>query len=763
MLSAAVLATTAAAVIATRQRAIAEDQRNTAVANQLVNESRSVQDSQPGLARQLLAAAYRLKSTPQVTGALAAGAAIPQELRVAADRFAFRADGQVLATAGRTLRLYDPATLALLAERPLDGKSVNAVVFGPAPGHLLAVADGADVLLWDVRDSGNPVAAGRMVTGGGEVVLGVAFAPDGKRITITSRGGELQNWDISDPSLPVPQGGLPLPLRLARYRAEYQPGGHVIAVAPAQLYNAEKVPDHVAVIASPNPTPLLLFDARDPGRVLPLRAATGKVYTFAYLPDGRLVTSGEGTVQLWKVASDGTPSAPVTMPVADPGVAVRNLATGPGGRVAGIAEDGAVYLWDAAGSAPVLTAQLRFTPANSKWLPAGQATPPLDLGFSSDGNRFGLLTPGGDAPDTLRIYNVRDTRQPGARAVVPGRAVVGPDGTRAATFEKGTIRLWDTTDPLAPRELATVTTTVKVIDGMAVAPDGRALAAYADQEVWAFAVDGAGGLRETARWHLVDGTGSCPLPGYESLPCGIDASAITFLDAGTVAVGDLTGQVSIFALNRPDGALATVPVTAGWPADLLPLAAGDKRLLVVVGRGGLNEVWDVTDPTRAVKRADLPGRDKTAGDAAADRDGRTIALVYRDGTATVWRVTADGTALHHVADRTDTGDLTAVALDPAGDRVAFLGRDRTISVFGIGDDSVTSQLLMPVGAAVDVNASLNFVGGALSLTTGSGATAVFPLDPAANARALCVGAGPPMTESQWERVAPGLPFRSPCT
>ncbi|MET3430002.1 WD40 repeat protein [Actinoplanes tereljensis] len=788
LLTAAVLATTTAAVIATRQRAIAVDQRNTAVANQLVGESQAVQDSQPGLARQLLAAAYRLKATPQVTGALAAGAAIPQELRVAADRFAFRADGRVLATVGATLRLYDPATLELLAEKPLDGKQVSAAVFGPAPGHLLAVADGTDVLLLDVRDPRAPIEAGRLV-GGDELMLAAAFTPDGKRITTADRGGNIQEWNIADPALPVSLGTMPFRKRFARYQLQHQPGGKVAAMAPILLRKpTPPINDELAANISVNPTLLVLLDERDPSRVLPSAVKeTDAIYTFAYAPDGRhLVTAGRGAVRLWTASAGGALSAPVTLPVADPAIRVRHIAYGPGGRIAAVGDDGTVSCWDVSGSQPVLTAQFRATPADGKyvladelpndgpdedWSAAEVESPwnPLDLGFSPDGSRFALLTPGGNAeaetvapPNTLRIYSTLDTRQLGARSVLPGRAVAGPDGTRTVTADEKTIRLWDTTDPLNPRELGSVAAP-DTVQGVAFAPDGRSLAAYFEQEVWAFSVDPAGPMREVARWQLVDGQKSCPMPGYEKLGCLIQASAVTFLDRGTVAVGDLTGQVSIFALDHPDGALATVPVTVGSLSHLAPLAAGNSRLLLVAGQGGLVEIWDFTDPAHAGERGRLPGGDSPTWDAAVSPDGRTVAVVRRDGTATVWRVTGGGTNMHRIADLTDTGSLTAVALTPAGDRVAVLGRDRTLAVYRLGDDTATVELLLPVDASAEATASLSFAGGVLSLATAHGTTVVWQLNPAANARALCVGAGPPMTATQWARVAPGLPFHPPCT
>lgn len=792
VLSAALVATTAAAVIATRQRANAIEQRNTAVANQLVAEAQAVQDSQPGLARQLLAAAYQIKLTPQVAGALAAGPTVAQELHIAADRFTFRADSKVLAVVrggsdGRDglLRLYDTRTLAVLAEKELDRTAVNAAVFGPAPGHLLAVTAGTDVLLWDVRDPRAPAKVGRLV-GHQKPVLAVAFSPDGKLLVTASRDGDIQTWNIADPALPAPLGALPFRLDFARYKLEFQPDGHTVAMAPILALGVDAgVPDHVALLGSGKPTPLVMFDVTNPRRVTPSLAPGDPVYTFAFAPDGaRLVTANKGAVRLWRTAKDGTISAPQPLPLADPATRVYSVAYGPGGRVATVDQNGTLSLLDVSGAAPIVAAQLSAPadrlPSNLRewermnvWdrqrarAPDQDRSGLEDLGFSPDGSQLAMLTSdsnagaeGAGAGGTLWIWNVLDTRQRSARAVLPGRLVISPDGRRLATIDGETIRLWDATDPLAPRQLGSITGKEEA-DDLAFSPSGRTLAAYAGPHVWAMDV-GGGQPREVGRWRTVDGQNLCP-DVAQGLTCEIDVTAVTFLDESTIAAGDVTGQVSLFAVGADGGSSrqpAVVPVGTGYSVDLAPIAAGDRRLLVIAGLGGINEIWDMSDPARPVKRAEVPGGTYQIQDLAVSRDERTLAIVHRDGTAWVWRVVNNGQSLHLVATLTDTGDLNAAALTPDGGRLAVLGRDHTLRTYRITADAATPDLIMPVER--DASPEMTFVGDALALATEYGKTTIWQLDPAANARSLCVGAGPPMSPQQWARAAPGLPFRPPC-
>jgi hypothetical protein len=124
-----------AATVAFFQPANAIDQRDTALANQLVAEAGTIQDTQPGLARQLIAAAHYLKPTPQVESAVIGSGVIPQEIHADASAIAYSADGGLLAVArsGRIklagspekishIWLYEAATLTVTSEWSLDSR-----------------------------------------------------------------------------------------------------------------------------------------------------------------------------------------------------------------------------------------------------------------------------------------------------------------------------------------------------------------------------------------------------------------------------------------------------------------------------------------------------------------------------------------------------------------------------------------------------------------------------------------------------------------
>ena len=258
---------------------------------------------------------------------------------------------------------------------------------------------------------------------------------------------------------------------------------------------------------------------------------------------------------------------------------------------------------------------------------------------------------GGD--HTLRLTDVVHPDAPTPTAALPadgGDDVVpiafSPSGPLLAADVRGSIRLWDTSDPHHPVTKATVTG--QPATRLSFSPNGRVLAAVGPR----------------GYLHLWDVTDPSRPTAY--FTTAIDAqdvfSAAFSPDGKTLATTSGDGAVRLWDLTDPRhptiGATvvtATEPLTrdtqrrAAYGASFSP----DGHLLAVASAAGLF-VWDVTDPRHPTSKKDI-GED-TKKDISADwsyvstafsRDGRIIAGSAGDGPITLWSVASLGKELGH--------------------------------------------------------------------------------------------------------------------
>jgi WD40 repeat protein/serine/threonine protein kinase len=647
--------------------------------------------------------------------------ALRNELRGHTDRIecvAFAPDGRTLITAGRdgAVRLWSP-----LRRQDRVALGTALVAAGPlaaAPdGRTLAVAcrDGTVKLL-------DPTS--------GQV-----------RLTLPGHGGEVQEVVFLDQSKTLLTAGTDRVVRLwdaatGRVRAElpgYQGQADRPALSPDGRWLAWAAPGGV----------VRLRDLTTGQERTALAGHAGEVECLAFAPDGKTLASAgpDRAVRLWDVA---TGKARASLP--QPG-AVRGLAFAPDGRTLAAATDGAgVVLWDAAGGRQLgtLTAPgqlgpsadlLAFAPdgrslavghgkwvsvwdvpgrglrqrfqMHTSWVPAFTAR---GLAFADGGKTLVVVT----ADGAVAFWDLAslEVRRPPGRPLYPVRALAfSPDGEtlvtacvspalRTRTYLLNSVnydhwaigpaddgvRLWDVASgaerPPLPADYSSAVQTVS----LALAPDGRSLA--------------AGGSNGVVRlWDLAAGTRRDPLSASRQATRG--GPGWDALTRRPLPVVERSDDVRALAF-APDGRLLAV-VCADGTVQVWDAAAGEVRFLLpggheeaacaafspdgsalAVNRRGDVELWDTAT---GLLRQTLPRHDEAVLCLAFSPDGALLATGARDRRIKLWDLRSGreaGTLNGH------TRPVAALAFAPDGRELASGGWDGTVRLW----DLATAQELL---------------------------------------------------------------------
>jgi len=256
----------------------------------------------------------------------------------------------------------------------------------------------------------------------------------------------------------------------------FSPDGRILASGSAE-----------SGIGTPRPhDPIQLWDVRTHRRLAgPIARRTGKVYSVAFSPDGRILASGsaDGTVRFWNVRTHRE----ILPRVPRAGDSVESVAFSPGGRVlASGSDDYTIRLWDVR-THKQLGRALR-----------GHTDEVWSVAFSPNGR----VVASGSADGTIRLWDVRTHRQLGRPLLISSATplqvahyvrtylnrgpvhsfavhsvVFSPDGRALASGGyDGTIRFWDVR---THRQLAMVEEG-EGIRSVAFSSDGRVLASGGD-------------------------------------------------------------------------------------------------------------------------------------------------------------------------------------------------------------------------------------------------------------------------------------------
>jgi WD40 repeat protein/transcriptional regulator with XRE-family HTH domain len=290
----------------------------------------------------------------------------------------------------------------------------------------------------------------------------------------------------------------------------------------------------------------------------------------------------------------------------------------------------------------------------------------LDVVFSRDGT---LAAAYGDG--YVRLWNPATQQPVGAPLPVdPGSSALGgvafsPNGKLLATGDSdGYVRLWDpaTGRPVGAR-LPADTGPVAGVDGLAFSPDGRLLAtADADGTVRLFNVAA----------HRAVGA-----PLLASTSPGGSVYAVAFSpDGRRLATGDAVGYVRLWdpATRQAVGA----PFLAVTNGSVFGVAfSPDGRRLATAGGDDTARLWDLA--TRRAVGAPLPGvLNGSVSGVAFSPDGTLLATA--DAGGTVWNLaTRQAVGAPFLA--VTNGSVNGVAFSPDGKQLATADTDGTVQLW----------------------------------------------------------------------------------
>lgn len=726
-----------AATVAFTQRSIALEQRDTALANQLVAEAGTVADTQPGLARQLIAAAHQLKPTPQVESAVIGSGVIPQEIHVEASAIAYSPDGRLFAVAGpgreaipghrkRTshIWLYDAATMTVLSEWSLGTRQgTEALAFSPG-APLLAVAHSDDILLWDVADPREPVGK-QALTGHRDTVKSLSFSADGQILASGGADERLRLWDTAAGEA------------VAEQRID---GGEHTLRFTVRFAASRRL---LATVTGDATATLRLWDVNDPRVPRQVGKGVDGIREFDIASHGRrLVTGAERELRVWDVPPGAAPTSPRALPMPGGQASVMAVAYGAGDRIAAVTGDGLVRMWDVSGQ-PTLVAALVLPVWDSYNVDA--------LAISPDGRSVAVATPGSNAgpngagvvDGTIRVWNVADARERRAVAALGGHDqevtdfAVSQDGRFLATAGGFTVRLWDLADPMNPRPLASMETIDEV--ELTFGPNDS-LAITGETAVRLLDISDPRAPREVGAW-----------------PAELVVALAFSGDGRHLAIGTINSAVALYDVTRPDRGrpIGEIPVP-GWSLAFVP---GQDAIVTAGGFSEDIELWDISDPARPRRSSVGSGHTYQVGSVSASADGNVFASSARDGTSRIWRI-EDGSLVEQAV-IADTGDVNTVAVSPGGRRLATLGRDRTLRVYELVSGTPEPTLIIHLGNTAAT--AISFVrDDKLAVATRYGTVDLWDLDISSALRRLCTGIGAPITEDQWRQLVPDVTYRQPC-
>jgi WD40 repeat protein len=538
------------------------------------------------------------------------------------------------------LRHFEHRYLASLCERQLrvlpgHQDTISAVAFlGSQADAPIVVSAGADhtVRLWDL------VGDREMAALHGHTTPVLCLACDGPRWRIVSgsQDGKLLFWDARTGQVVLTlfaHAGGTSAVALDRAGQQLASGG---ADGKVRLWDAK------------TGKPLLNWKGH------------GRVFSVAFLPDGkRLLTGGDDGVKLWDTAT-GTEALPLPQHKANAG----SVTVSPDGlHLAAAFGDWKIKVWDA------LTGKLEHAIEDGNWIINAVA-------FSPSSARLAA----GLANGPVKLYDVKSgqfvSRYDGEKLRGPRCLAYSPDGRWLVTAspapgpavgkqQPAELRVWNLQEAQLTEVSFLYGPKAGSADPVVFRPDGRLLA-WAGSSGTIVLQDPAGPVVRTLEGHkgLIQGLAFRP-DGRQLASAGWD---------GTVRLWDVETGAALHTLNAHAGGALGV---AFHP---------DGSLLATGGKDNTVKLWNPAtgEPVRT-----LTGHGGWVWAVAFTRDGRTLVSASADKTVKLWDV-ADG-QLRRTLTEHRLG-VTSLAFSPDGKLLASGGADQVVHLWDAGTWSEVRSL-----------------------------------------------------------------------
>jgi eukaryotic-like serine/threonine-protein kinase len=711
-----------AAAVATEQRSIAEQQRNSAtqrLATLLVEQGR--QELLAG--RPARAAAYLSEAHAQAQHAgvalrflLATAMRSVEAQRISfehgdeIDSAAFSRDGRQIVTAGADgiAKVWDSASGTIVATLREHDRRIKSASFSFDNARIVTASTDRTARVWDAR-TGKHLAT--MVHP--YEVLSAAFSPDGARVVTTGDSSTAAVWNTTTGELIATLGH-----HKHVYAAAVSADGARVVTASedhtakvwdartgkllhsldhrGEVISAAFSPDGSQVVTASDDQTAGLWSTRTGALVASLVGHTGHVHVVGYSPDGtRIVTaSDDRSARLWDAR---TGKLLVSLDGHDGAINAAAF-NADGTRVATASNDRTAKLWDARTGKLLASFEGHRDRVDS-------------VSFSSDGTQ--ILTTGADGAAKLWSATQSDVHVALAgSATRPANGALSPDGAKLVTTAEGgsAATLWDANRgqvlaSLGHRDAVTAVTfdaagarvatasadrTAKLWD----ASTGKLLVSLDHTDAItsaAFTADGARLVTSSADrrlwiWNAASGALIASLDGsMDEYPVRVSKDGTRVLTAnvfGVVKIKSVDTGTTIVELDGNTG-----PVSAAgfdW--------TGDRVVTVSLDRTA--KVWNAR--TGKVI-ASFAGGTRITLNTWFSPDGARLVTAADDHTATLWDA-ATGKLLASYEGHKDTILSVSFSPEPGDDRVLTTSADHTAKLW----DQRTGKLLASFDRNTDV-------------------------------------------------------------